>query len=103
MIHTEELQHTKTLKSVQNLIKGDFNPDEAEEIIEHMINKKINFHECKNFSNEIRFGEKNLKSIERIQELKLSAKALKNLLYEARATNKRLRISSTISVELIES
>lgn len=102
MIHTEETK-TKTNKSVQDLIKGDFNPEEAEEIINHMIMKKINFHECKNLSNEIRFGEKNEKSIQRIGELKDSATVLKELIDEAKAGNKTLRISSMISVELIES
>lgn len=103
MIHTQELQHTKTQKSVQDLIKGDFDAHEAEEIINHMINKKINFHECKNFSSEIRLGISNEKSLERIQELKVSAEALKELINEAKETNMKLRVSSTISVELLKS
>ncbi len=98
IMHTNE---TKTSKTVQDLIKGDFNAEEAEEIINHMILKKINFHECKNFSNEIRFGEKNEKSVLRIKELRDSATVLQELIDEAKATNKTLRVSSMISVELL--
>ena len=38
------------------LIEGNFNPDEAKEVLLSLFNHKIQFHEAKNFSSEIRFG-----------------------------------------------
>ncbi len=97
---------TKTANTIadinrQDLIKGEFSPEDASEIINHLFAKKINFHEIKNFSNEIRFGEADLKSKERIIELKEGKASLNEFLKDAREKGKNLRIVSSISVETI--
>ncbi|MEN2280886.1 hypothetical protein AAGF08_02025 [Algoriphagus sp. SE2] len=85
----------------QDLIKGDFSPEEASEIINHLFAKKINFHERKNFSDEIRFGEVDNNSKERIKELKKCKASLNEFMELAKKQGKNLRIKSSISVEII--
>ncbi|MCB0494412.1 MAG: hypothetical protein KDC93_18570, partial [Cyclobacteriaceae bacterium] len=83
------------------LIKGDFSPDDALEIINHLITKKITFHELRSFSSEIRFGEVDQKSIDRSKELKQSKASVEKFIQQAKEQNKTLRIKSNILIELI--
>lgn len=85
----------------QNLIKGDFSPEDASEIVNHLFAKKINFHERKNFSHEIRFGEVDQNSKERIKELKQCKASLNEFLEQAKKQGKNLKIKSSISLEII--
>lgn len=84
-----------------DLIKGEFSPEDASEIINHLFAKKINFHERRNFSDEIRLGEVDQTSKERIKELKQSKASLNEFLSYAKEQGKTLRIKSSISVEII--
>ncbi|WP_296700725.1 hypothetical protein [Algoriphagus sp.] len=102
MINTTEITE-KAVKEIiqQELIKGDFSPENASEIINHLFAKKINYHERKNFSHEIRFGEVDQNSKERIMELKECKALLNDFLVQAKEQGKNLRIYSSISVEII--
>jgi hypothetical protein len=42
-------------KSEHKLIDGIFEPDEAKNMLNSLINNKINFHNLEDFSNSIRF------------------------------------------------
>jgi hypothetical protein len=88
-------------KKQYELIKGDFSPDDALEIINHLITKKITFHELRSFSSEIRFGEVDQKSIDRSKELKQSKASVEEFIQQAKEQNKTLRLKSNISIELI--
>lgn len=101
MIQTELTEKKPVELQEYDLIKGDFSPEDASEMIYHMISKKINFHEHRNFSSEIRFGEVDQHSVERIQQLKASLSSFYAVINEAKEQGRNLRISSTISVELI--
>lgn len=98
---TEVIESNVKGVNQQDLIKGDFTPENALEIINHLFGKKINFHERKNFSHEIRFGEVDQNSKERIKELKEGKASLFEILQEAKEKGKNLRIKSTVSVEII--
>lgn len=84
-----------------DLIKGDFMPDDALEVCNHLILKKINFHEVRSFSHLIKFGFTDQSSLKRIEELKLDKESIKDLVLQAREQGKTLRIKATISIELI--
>lgn len=101
MIELKEKAEVKDLKKTCELIKGEFSPEEASEIVYDLFSKKINFHEVKNFSKLIRKGTEDQKSNERIVELKADKNQAKELINKAAASGKSIRITSTISIELI--
>ncbi len=90
------LNQKEVLELVKSeLIKGDFTPDDASEIINTMITKKIDFHRARNFSSEIRFGKKDEKSLARAEELEKSKRAINEVINLAKEQNKNIRIDST--------
>jgi hypothetical protein len=100
-MNTEITESVMIEKKQYELIKGDFSPDDALEIINHLITKKITFHELRSFSSEIRFGEVDQKSIDRSKELKQSKASVEEFIQQAKEQNKTLRLKSNISIELI--
>ncbi len=102
MILTKEME-TNTVENVVThaLIKGEFQADDAAEIIYHMLTTKINFHGQRNFSSQIRFGENNEASLKRIKELEAARNEINELVGIAKANGRTMRISSSISIELI--
>ncbi|MEZ4944736.1 MAG: hypothetical protein R2804_04340 [Cyclobacteriaceae bacterium] len=100
-MNTEMTETVMIEKKQCELIKGDFSPDDALEIINHLITKKITFHELRSFSSEIRFGEVDQKSIDRSKELKQSKASVEKFIQQAKEQNKTLRIKSNILIELI--
>jgi hypothetical protein len=101
MTAIQEKQSTAIQQGQYDLIKGDYTPEEAFEIIVHLLMKKMNFHEMKSFSQQIRFGLEDEASLKRIEELKISKEAIKQLVKEAKLSGKRMRVKSNITVELI--
>lgn len=96
------MEENKTVaKGSFDLIKGDFSPEEALELVNDLFFRKINFNELKNFSQQIRFGEKDSKILDRINELKVSREAASDLIAEAKAAGKALRVKSTITIEIL--
>ena len=83
------------------LIKGDFLPKDGLEVCNHLILKKINFHEVRSFSSLIKSGSADQSSLKRIEELKQDKEAIKSLVRQAQEQGKTLRIKATISIELI--
>ena len=99
----KEMERTTLEKEVtHDLIRGEFKADDAADIVSHMLSTKINFHERRNFSSYIRFGVDNEASSARIKELKQAMTDIKGIIAYAKANNLDLKISSTITVELIE-
>lgn len=87
----------ETLKKI-NLMHGEFNSMEAREILMEMCNKNINFNKVQNFSSQIRFGEDDENAINRIAQLKESVSSIAEILEEAKAHNKKLKIKSFIEI-----
>ncbi|MEP1087071.1 hypothetical protein [Algoriphagus sp.] len=92
---------SRVITNHQDLIKGEFTPEEAKEIISHLFSEKINFHGMKSFSNKVRFGEVDHASEARIVELKQSNSELNQFIKTARLKGKKLRITSTVSIKLV--
>ena len=87
-------------KETFDLIKGNFTPAEALEIINDLFSKKIHFNELKSFSQEIRFGSVDPNLQKRIQELKMSREEVKQVLANAIEGGKSLKVSSTVQIEI---
>jgi hypothetical protein len=83
------------------LISGEFNTEEAREILLNLIDSKIKFHTLKNFSAEERFGKKDPSSIKRLAELKELRAEILRLLINNEGGDFVYKISSTIKIEMI--
>lgn len=84
------------------LIDGIYSPTEAIEILMNVYNRKIEFHELKNFSSEVCTGTTNAATITRVTELKEDIETIKNLIKEAQENNKKLVIKSVIDIQLYD-
>jgi hypothetical protein len=84
------------------LIEGDFSVNEAKEILNSIYFSKINFHNIKNWSSQERFGKDDAIAQKRIPALKNEIKKLEEILSEAKAKNKKLVISSEITISLLD-
>lgn len=90
-----------TLEINMNLISGDFTPEDAKEILNELITEKINFHDRKSLSSQIRFGYKDETSIKRVVELKSLREYVNEKIKEAQSQSKNVRIISDLQLELI--
>lgn len=94
-------EEKSTLEINLNLINGDFTPEDAKEILNELITEKINFHERKSLSSQIRFGYKDEASIKRVVELKNLREYVNEKIKEAEYQSKNVRIISDLQLELI--
>ncbi len=83
------------------LIKGEFNADDAKDVLLNLINFKINFHQMKNFGLLERTGKKDEQSLKRIEELKESKQQILGIIDEAKAGSAKLKIDSTINIAVM--
>lgn len=90
------MSNKKTLK----LVQGVFNTEDAAEILLHLFDKKINFHQCRIFSTSERFGTDDTYSRKRIAELLEARNMLKDMLETARLTGKNLEVHGDIQLSL---
>lgn len=88
------MENKKSIK----LIEGEFNVSDARDILLSLIQSKIQYHENKEFSSQIRFGLKDSNSVLRINNLKKDIIELKKLFIEC--NNKKLIINTTIQIEI---
>lgn len=84
------------------LIEGTFSDTDAKEILLNIFKSKIQFHELKNFSSIERFGKPDEIAINRIPALKANTDKILELMLEAQKQNKKLKISSHISISFAE-
>lgn len=94
-------EKSQTTTNQFELIKGEFSPEDAKEIISHLIQEKINFHNNRSFSQILRSGNGCEWSLTRIEELKESKEAIKVLLDTAKEEGKSLKIKSNIIIEIV--
>lgn len=100
---TDSNSQSNTLEAVDSfdVIKGEFTPAEAKEIIGYLIRKKIQFHQGRNFSKEIRQGMQDEDSIQRIQQLRQMRNEIDKLIENAENDGKKLKVNATIKIESI--
>lgn len=91
-------QFTKEFK----LIDGQFSPDEAKNILMSLFNNKIDYHQLESFSNQIRLGNDISFSQNRINDLSQSVESIKEIVKEATAQGKHLKIDGIIQISFTE-
>jgi hypothetical protein len=84
-----------------SLIDGTFSVSEANEVLMSLFSSKIQFHEMKIFSSRERFGIDDEHSVKRIPSLLESKSALAALIHESSKQPIKMRITSTVQVEII--
>lgn len=97
----KQVKELNTETTVYELIKGTYTAEDAAEIIYHMIRKKIDFHEVRNFSQEVRFGTKDENSVQRIKELKIFSQDFTDLIQLAKEEGKELKVKANIHIDLV--
>jgi hypothetical protein len=84
------------------LIDGVFEHNDAKEILFNVFTSKIQFHELKNFSTTERSGKSDEIAVKRIPELKQNIQSVNEWIEEAKKLNKKLIISSEISISFAD-
>jgi hypothetical protein len=92
------MTNTQTLK----LIEGQFQHEEAKEMLLNLYAAKINFHQMKNFGSQERYGKDDAIAQDRIPKLKNEINHLAEILAEAQATNQQLIIHSEIHISFFK-
>jgi hypothetical protein len=82
------------------LIKGTFNPVDAKEILMNIFSTKIQFHQLKNFSSQIRFGKEDEIAVQRINELKNEIEKFQKLFAELPNINQKILLNSEIKIRI---
>jgi len=86
-------------QNIITLIKGEFETEEAKDILRNLIDFKIKFHKIKSLNSELKFGEKDARSLTRISELKASMQKMLEIMEEAEANGYSLKIEAKIEIE----
>ncbi len=84
-----------------DLVKGEFTPEDALEIVSNLFTQKVNFHEMRSFSQNIRFGCEDPSTKERLAELRKSRDEAITVIKEAMEEGKAIRVNSTLSLEIL--
>jgi hypothetical protein len=84
------------------LIDGQFYPNEALHVLISLFNSKINYHQLESFSNHIRHGSDLSVSDDRVKALRDSIEGIKELIKDAGANGKQLKIQSIVQITFEE-
>lgn len=76
--------------------------EDATDILCHLLDKKINFHLCRNLTNFEHHGTECAYSNHRIEELKAARAELMKTLQTAKLTGKNLQVNSEILLSLTD-
>jgi hypothetical protein len=98
---TAEIKITDLENGNFHLVKGEYTPEEAAEIVSDLFSKKINFHNLKHFSQQIRFGLNDDSVSKRVQELTDAKTKAIEIIENAKASDRKVKIHSTISIEIL--
>lgn len=102
MTDFQTLSTMKTDLKTINLIEGQFSPSQAADILNAMLDKKINYHKLQRMSiTEGNNSDQCVHDSGRIDELLLEKAKLKQILQEARTQGKTLKINSLINIEVV--
>jgi tmRNA-binding protein len=92
----------KTELKTINLIEGQFSASQAADILNAMIDKKINYHKLQRMSiTEGNNTDQCVHDSGRIDELLLEKAKIKEIIKEARSQGKTLKINSLINIEVV--
>ncbi|HEY9176764.1 MAG TPA: hypothetical protein VIN07_03695 [Flavipsychrobacter sp.] len=82
------------------LIDSNYTASEAREILMAIINSKIQFHQLKTFSHDIRYGIPDAHSEKRIKELEETRRAITQFLQEHQHSDITFDVASTLTIKV---
>lgn len=96
------LQSTETTIAQHHhqLVNGNFSPADASEIINLLINTKINFLKLRNFSQQMRFDRTDDEALRAIDRLQDSKESIRQLIQEATTAGRSVIVKSDITITL---
>jgi len=96
----EVAQIEKATQKIQ-LVKGDFTPSEASDVIMGLINEKINFHKLQRL--QLWEGDHKCKTDQldgRIGELEKEKEIAREFINSMRGMNQKLKINGTLEISI---
>ena len=102
-METKELAKTEKIKQDVQLVKGEFTPSEASDIINAMIDKKISFHKLQRLqlwegNHECETGPLD----GRINELEMEKRNVNEFLANIPGKGKNLKINGILEISVID-
>lgn len=99
----ETVEKITTKKQNVNLVQGSYTASEASDIINSLLNVKINFHKL----NRLSITEGNVKDkcehdSGRIQELIKEKESAKKFLAQAKQQGKKLKMTAKVLIEIVD-
>lgn len=101
-MEAKELTKNKKMKTKVQLVKGDFSPVEASQIILSLINEKINFHKIERL--QIWEGNHNCETEpldKRIEELENEKIIAKEIIEKAKRKGQQIKINGVLEITLL--
>ena len=102
-METQELEKVEIVNQKIQLVKGEFTPSEASDIISALIAEKINFHKLQRL--QIWEGNHVCETNhlnDRINELQKEKESAKNFISKARAQGSKLKINGILEISTID-
>ena len=84
-----------------SLIEGNFNKQEAREVLLNIFSTKLQFHELRNFSSKERLGKTDENALKRMQVMKDNISKVVELLSKLDENKNCLKISSSINIQIL--
>ena len=99
---TNGLTKSEKIKQKFQLVKGDFTPSEASDVIMSLIDEKINFHQKQRLQNWEQNHKSNSDEIdERINQLEKEKEAVKDFIADARNQKSNLNINGILEITIV--
>lgn len=100
---TQELQKTEIAKQNIQLVNGEFTPSEAFDVVNALINEKINFHKIQRL--QIWEGNHVCKTDhldDRITQLRQEKEIARDFISKARKSGSMLKINGVLEIKIAE-
>ena len=102
-METKEFEKTEKINQKIQLVKGEFTPSDASDIIFRLINDKINFHNIQRRQIWERNHKGDTKQIDlRIQELQQEKEKVTEFISNNRDNGKLLKINGILEITFID-
>lgn len=102
--NSKDMKQAETKHEVftRAVIAGEFSPEEANEILGHLLQEKINFHQRKSLQHDLKYGSPLESSVQREIVLKEIRSEMEGFLKEAAFDQAQLRVRAVVEIERIE-
>jgi hypothetical protein len=102
-METKQLENPKKVSQKVQLVKGEFTPSEAFQIIDSLIDEKINFHKIQRL--QIWEGNHKCKTVDldgRITELEKEKNRVREFINNSRGLGHNLKINGVLEISVAE-